>query len=348
MTVTRARCKTKGCPFTPDDHGEWMALCRQAPEHGHRDDQLSHQHLPKKGMGGHNQRSRIVAILCWPMHDRIDNGDWGNSVVTTFEDGKKIEIYRAWDLHNKTIIERVINGALSDGAEARGGSKGQVEYRPRKPEIAGSSPAPDKSSASSLKEEIEPVLSAAAEERGRGSDSVELSIPKTESSAAAPSAGLTHDQRVAIAATIKDAEQGRQWFAGDTANAWRAELGEEAEQYISDFGYQQESIANIMRVCEAIPPAFRHGDLRFSHHVVVADLNREDIEMWLDKCVEEGWSVAEFRRQVKGERPRVKRWSAEELISPGEEFLNGYPEPPRVAYTEAIDFFIDWLGDQST
>ncbi|KKN15859.1 hypothetical protein LCGC14_0981520, partial [marine sediment metagenome] len=122
VTVTRqpTKCRTKGCPFTPDEHDEWMALCRKAPEHGHRDDQLSHQHHPKKGMGGHNSKSKIVAILCWPMHDRIDNGDWGNAVVTTIEDGKQIEIYRAWDLHNKTIIEQIIgiNDAFSDDAEA--------------------------------------------------------------------------------------------------------------------------------------------------------------------------------------------------------------------------------------
>jgi hypothetical protein len=75
-------------------------------------------------------------------------------------------------------------------------------------------------------------------------------------------------------------------------------------------------------------------------------MNREDMEMWLDKCEEEQWSVAEFRRQVKGTKPKVKRWSAKELISPAEQFLNGYPEPPKSSYTEAIDFFLDWLGEQ--
>ncbi|KKL22451.1 hypothetical protein LCGC14_2435310, partial [marine sediment metagenome] len=98
------------------------------------------------------------------------------------------------------------------------------------------------------------------------------------------SAFLTHEQRVAIAKEIHDTEWNRQWIAGDTANQWREELGEEAEQYISDFGYVQESIANIMRVCEAIPKNLRRARLRFSHHVVMLGLNREDMDMWLDKC----------------------------------------------------------------
>lgn len=75
-------------------------LCSQAPEHGHRHDQPTHQHIPKKGMGGNNPESKIRAVLCWPMHDRIDNKDWGNGIF----DG----VYRAWDLHNNTIIERVL------------------------------------------------------------------------------------------------------------------------------------------------------------------------------------------------------------------------------------------------
>jgi hypothetical protein len=33
----------------------------------------------------------------------------------------------------------------------------------------------------------------------------------------------------------------------------------------------------------------------------------------LTECEAEGWSVAEFRRQVKGTKPKVKRWSRPEL-----------------------------------
>lgn len=223
------------------------------------------------------------------------------------------------------------------------------------------------------------VLSAAAE-AGTGDDSVASPIPITDSSAAAPSVGqeesderqevgtlappfmelevapmtagsnlaLTHEQRAAIAAGIKEMEWGRQWLAGDTAIEFIAELGESAEQYISDFGYQPEPMSNIIRVCEAIPPPFRHEGLRFSHHVVVYDLNREDMEMWLDKCAEEGWSVSEFRIKVKGERPRVKRsWSETELREKESEFaMLGWEIPDG----SEIRMFLDWLvrlGDQA-
>ncbi|KKL28950.1 hypothetical protein LCGC14_2370030 [marine sediment metagenome] len=150
---------------------------------------------------------------------------------------------------------------------------------------------------------------------------------------------LTHDQRVAIAQEIQNAEWNRQWFAGDVGNAWIEELGESAEQYLSDFGYQPESLSNILRVCAKIPQALRSSSLRFSHHVVVADLNLEDIDEWLGTCEIEQWSVAEFRRQVKGTKPRVKRWSLEELRA----LLAAWYEADAEIPIGEMSAFLDWL-----
>ncbi|KKL10406.1 hypothetical protein LCGC14_2556120, partial [marine sediment metagenome] len=108
MTVTRhslVKCRTRDCPFTPDQHDEWMDLCSRAPEHGHRHDQLTHQHHPKKGMGGNNPLAKIVAVLCWPFHDRVDNGDWSNDVKDMPGRGR---VYFAQDLHGNTLIEKEV------------------------------------------------------------------------------------------------------------------------------------------------------------------------------------------------------------------------------------------------
>ncbi len=353
MTVTRQslrfKCSVKDCPWRDDEeiHVPW---CLGIPDVPHSPEK-GHQHHPKKGMGGKNPESKIVAILCNYCHGRIDNGtDWGNAVVPK-EDGTLA--YWAFDLHGKTLIERALPRSLSDGAEARAVT----------PEVSATS-------APSLKEESEPVLSAAAEAATSGSTSSTVEGVKviadptpprgsegtvkpesvaTHTSAAAPSASLTHEQRVAIAQEIRDSEWNRQWIAGDTANAWRAELGEEAEQYICDFGYVQESMANIMYTCESIPKNMRRTGLRFSHHVVMLGLNREDMEMWLDKCEEEQWGVAEFRRQVKGTKPKVRRWSLEELRQGLASFEKEPPQSDEAAMVsaESVVFFLDWLGGQT-
>ncbi|MEE9149958.1 MAG: hypothetical protein V3U27_21480 [Candidatus Tectomicrobia bacterium] len=152
------------------------------------------------------------------------------------------------------------------------------------------------------------------------------------------SVGLTHDQRATIAAGIKEMEWGRQWLAGDTANEWEEELGEDFwNTWANELGYTYPSLRNNQRVCAAIPPSFRHEGLRFSHHVVVADLNREDVEMWLDKCAEEEWSVSEFRWQVKGGRPRIKRWDLAQL----EEEARSYEASGRQPKT--VSGFLSWI-----
>ena len=80
----RDRCSTKDCPwpFDPDIHHCW-ARCEPWHE---CDGTASHQHHPRKGMGGNNPNSKIVAILCLALHDAIDNGlryqgrRWSNDV----------------------------------------------------------------------------------------------------------------------------------------------------------------------------------------------------------------------------------------------------------------------------
>ncbi len=160
---------------------------------------------------------------------------------------------------------------------------------------------------------------------------------------------LTQDQRAAIAAGIKEMEWGRQWLAGDTANEWEEELGERFwNEWANEFGYTYPSLRNNQRVCKAVPPPFRHEMLRFSHHVVVADLNREDMEMWLHACELAELSVAEFRRQVKGERPRVKRWDLQELqLSAVEWIEDALKSPPPVEGRHPLLRFLDWLGEQA-
>lgn len=361
MSVTRQslrfKCSVKGCPWPKDEeiHVPW---CLEIPDVEHWRDKPTHQHIPKIGMGGNNPKAKIRAVLCPTCHDRIDNGDWGNGVKPIR--GRSL-YYFAWDLHGNTLIEREV--VPSDLAEPRFdqrevGREGQVlsdgaAGEPVKGEeqarVATSAPSPsakeedDEGQASDVlrqREQDEETNSPPTSQRRRA--------PKEGSTSPTGRAGsqhedyttLTHEQRVAIVQQIKDAEWNRQWIAGDTGNAWITELGEEAEQYLSDFGYVHESLANILRVCAAIPPPYRNVNLRFSHHVVVYQENREDMEMWLDRCEEEQWSVAEFRRQVKGTKPRVKRWNLEELRGKAKEWEGQWED----GGGDTLDF-LDWLGE---
>jgi hypothetical protein len=73
------------------------------PEHPECFGRVTPQHHPKKGMGGNNPKSRVVAYLCIGIHDAIDNISgkyqgrrWGNEVVN----GE----YRIFDRDTREIL----------------------------------------------------------------------------------------------------------------------------------------------------------------------------------------------------------------------------------------------------
>jgi hypothetical protein len=333
------------------------------------DQDIDIDHVQAKGMGGSKERDvpENKSPLCRGHHDakhrhvletRVKDGffEWrkakGVWIKVPVEVSKRYkclvqkEVMPDATTRSPNVGQRVEEGEeagrLSDGAEAalavrpmpntaahRGSSAPSLSKEESDEERQGSASNPEGLPAGA---ETGPARDVG------GGDGGELHVAPDSAGDSSASSPLTHEQRVAIAQQIHDTEWNRQWIAGDTANAWRAELGEEAEQYICDFGYVHESMANIMYVCEAVPKNMRRTGLRFSHHVVMLGLNREDMEMWLDKCEEEQWSVAEFRRQVKGTKPKVKRWTLEELWQKAREF--GIAEWPEIGQ------FLEGLEEQ--
>jgi hypothetical protein len=77
---------------------------------------------------------------------------------------------------------------------------------------------------------------------------------------------------------------------------------------------------------------------------VVYELPPEDRMLRLKECEAEGWSVAEFRRQVKGTKPKVKRWTLEELRELGQQFMRETALGEGESYL--AECFLDWLGEQ--
>ncbi len=276
VTVTRTPlCSVRYCPAPSDPDWHACVHCGSIA--------IEHHHVEGRSKTRTLDKTKVVP-LCVPIHKKISLNKYGDAILDL--DGSKL--YRIWNLKNETIHEGV-HAWMQEEVMPSEGQKARTQHLDQREVGRDGQVLSDGGEAGGRERQPRPVVG----------------LTYAGSSPPSPSA-LTHEQRVAIAQQIKNTEWGRQFFAGDTANAWRAEMGEEAEQYICDFGYVQESIANIMRVCEAIPEEMRRPGLRFSHHVVVASENREDMEMWLDACEEEQWSVAEFRRQVKGTKKKER------------------------------------------
>lgn len=322
-------------------------------------------HVVNRGSGGSKQRDvpENKVPLCRECHTAKTNGVLETNVYTGAGEEHVYYQWRRnvdgapWQNVHVEVSKRYKCLVLSDGAEGESGRQeplGSAEVpEPFEARSGPSAPSP------SVRQEESDGLDSHDVSSGGDASSGQVGGPADASASnkSSPAGGddsvddsqhhsvphsslLTHEQRAAIAAGIKEMEQGRQWLAGDTANEWEEELGERFwNEWANEFGYTYPSLRNNQRVCRKIPSALRSSSLRFSHHVVVADLNLEDIDEWLGTCEIEQWSVAEFRIKVKGERPRVKRYSPGEIHDLADE----YPfEPVR----DEIRDFADWLGQR--
>jgi len=161
-------------------------------------------------------------------------------------------------------------------------------------------------------------------------------------------AGLTHEQRVAIAQEIKDAQLQRQWRAGDVANAWEEELNEDFwNRYANEFGYTYPSLRNVMRVCSKIPSERRHPEVSFAHHNVMVGHDIETRDAWLERAHDEEWPVNRLREELVEaglltKRPKIKRWTLDDLWKLFEE----WHEKEECEDCHAVDDFFRWLGEQ--
>jgi hypothetical protein len=338
------------------------------------DKDIDIDHVQAKGMGGSKERDvpENKSPLCRGHHDAKHR----RVLETRVKDGV-FEWRKAKGVWIKVPVEvskryKCLVGRLSDGAEEE-----SPLNQPAGEDAAGYRP----SSAPSLsKEESDPVLSAAAE---AGAPTMSAhSVMSGPSSAAAPSAGskeesdgpvpdgassrsvgqlgnlggdsvplppLTHEQRVAIAQEIKDAQLQRQWRAGDTANQWEEELGEDFWNiYANEFGYTYPSLRNVMRVCKKIPHERRHRDVSFALHNVMVGHDIETRDAWLERAHDEEWPVKRLREELVEEgllttKPKAKRWAVEGLL----EEVERWPAPrERLRPRGAVKAYLKWLGGQ--
>ena len=327
MTITRTpACTVKGCP-APRDPDFHIPICGHGLV-GH------HHHVTKRSQGG---KDGPQVFICPDCHEKIDSGPWGNDIKNIPGRG---DVYFAWDLHGNTLIERTIGEEtrpLSDGAEAvepQGTSEPSGGHL-RKSE-ASSAPSPS----AGEKEEGDgqpdgktakvPIVRDApedndilAEHGGRDLPSVlsdsRSGVRPERSEGISEHSTLTHEQRVAIARKIKNAQQRRQFPAGDYANAWEEELNEDFwNLYANEFGYTYPSLRNVMRVCKRIPQDQRHDEMSFAHHEAVKTFDIETRDAWLERAFEEEWPVKRLREELVSEgllkaKKKTKRWGLEEL-----------------------------------
>ena len=92
------------------------------------------------------------------------------------------------------------------------------------------------------------------------------------------------------------------WRRAAIAYFLRVKLLAPAKAVSSDTGYSPRRINDLVVTFEAFPEETdRAKDLSFSHHMLAA--RTDDPVKWIELAIENGWSVRDMNRVIKGESP---------------------------------------------
>jgi hypothetical protein len=346
------------------------------------DQDIDIDHIQAKGMGGSKERDvpENKSPLCRGHHDAKHNRVLETRVREARSPDRPWEMFFEWRRGDKSapwisvpveisqrygcLVKKEDSPVLSAAAEAA--TSGSTSKSAEGVKVTADPTPPRGLEGDITPESVATHPSAAAPSAGskeesdgqqRGLGSIRGPSHISDSGGVPDSGGdesrrtvspLTHEQRVAIAQEIKDAQLQRQWRAGDVANAWDEELNEDFWNiYANEFGYTYPSLRNIMRVCRKIPRERRHPEASFAHHNVMVGFDIETRDAWLDRAHDEEWPVKRLREElVEAElltkKPKVKRWTLDDLWKLFEE----WHEKEECEDCHAVDDFFRWLGGQ--
>ncbi len=117
-----------------------------------------------------------------------------------------------------------------------------------------------------------------------------------------------------------------QWWIGDWVRYGTARWGERYVEASRITGYDVTSLRNMAWVASRFGNlSLRSDKLTWSHHVLLAPLEPEDAQRWIERAAEERWSVSDLRVELRSHRREPR-----ELPSLAGEVAPSGPEPDAV------------------
>ena len=134
---------------------------------------------------------------------------------------------------------------------------------------------------------------------------------------------MDHPQWVAVGRRLGRISRSNQWWLGDWLRYGNAKWGEKYVEAAKITGYDVRSLANMASLAGCFEFSRRRDNLTWSHHAVVAALDPDEQDRWLDMAAAERLSVADLRielRSVERQRGTQGRATAE----PAEQDVSGF------------------------
>jgi hypothetical protein len=110
---------------------------------------------------------------------------------------------------------------------------------------------------------------------------------------------MDHPQWVAVGRRLGAISRSNQWWLGDWLRFGTAKWGEKYVEASKITGYDVRSLANMATLAACFEISRRRDNLSWSHHAVVAALDPDEQDRWLDMAAAERLSVADLRIELR-------------------------------------------------
>lgn len=113
---------------------------------------------------------------------------------------------------------------------------------------------------------------------------------------------ITYDDCLKVAWALGRTFDMTKWAIADLVNFSERRWGETYAQIAEATGRSPQGLMNITSVGRRVPQEIRRPELSFSHHEVVASLDRDEQVAWLDRAEEDRLTVEELRSYIRATR----------------------------------------------
>ena len=120
----------------------------------------------------------------------------------------------------------------------------------------------------------------------------------TQTAWLAPADEMSFEQWQNLGATLQQIDASLPWWIGDWLNYGEWAWGEAYAQAVEITGMSVDRLNNYKWIANKIDVAQRREDLSWSHHRAVAAFDPELQADWLERAIENGWSVNELWREI--------------------------------------------------
>lgn len=114
----------------------------------------------------------------------------------------------------------------------------------------------------------------------------------------------TFEQWEEVGKFIKKAEKSVHFWIGDWLNYGEQKYGEMYSQAIDATDYNYQTVANDKWIANRIKLSDRAETLGIKHYQNIASLDEDTRKEWIDKTVENNWSVSELKQHIKQHEAR--------------------------------------------